>query len=52
VDQILSNDQEYQRIYGELMDEHYIAFFKEKIGKDEKDVTTEEFIKIISTPKN
>lgn len=52
VDQLLSNEQEYQRIYGELMDERYIVFFKEKIGKDEKDVTTDEFIKIISTPKN
>ncbi len=52
VDQLLSNEQEYQRIYGELMDERYIDFFKEKIGKDEKDVTTDEFIKIVSTPKN
>lgn len=51
VDQLLSNEQEYNRIYGELMDEKYIAFFKEKISKDEKKVTTDEFIKIISTPK-
>lgn len=52
VDQLLSNEQEYQRIYAELMDERYIAFFKEKIGKEEKEVTTEEFMKIVSTPKN
>jgi len=52
VDQLLSNKDEYNRIYGELMDEKYIAFFKEKISKDEKDVTTDEFIKIVSTLKN
>lgn len=51
VDQLLSNEQEYHRIYGELMDERYIEFFMEKISKDEKDVTTEEFIKIVTTPK-
>ena len=51
VDQILSNNQEKERIYGELMDERYIAFFKEKITKDEKEVTPEELVKIISTPK-
>jgi len=51
IDQLLSNEQEYQRIFGELMDERYIAFFKEKIDKEEKEVPTEEFIKIISTPK-
>ncbi len=51
VDQLLSNQEEYNRIYGELMDEKYITFFKEKISKDEKDVTTDEFIKIVSTPK-
>jgi len=52
VDQLLSNQEEYNRIYGQLMDEKYIAFFKEKISKDEKDVTTDEFIKIVSKPKN
>lgn len=52
VDQLLSNQEEYNRIYGELMDEKYIAFFKEKISKIEQDVTTDEFIKILSTPKN
>ncbi len=51
VDQLLSNEDEYQRIFGELMDNRYIAFFKEKIDKEEKEVTTDEFIKIISTPK-
>jgi len=51
VDQILSNDQEKERIYGELMDERYITFFKEKISKEEKEATPEEFVKIISTPK-
>lgn len=52
VDQLLSNEQEYQRHFAELMDERYIAFFKEKAGKKEKEVTTDEFVKIISTPKN
>jgi trigger factor len=51
IDQLLSNEQEYQRLFGELMDQRYIAFFKEKIEKDEKEVSTDEFIKIISTPK-
>jgi trigger factor len=51
IDQLLSNEQEYQRIFGELMDQRYIAFFKEKVEKEEKEVETEEFIKIISTPK-
>jgi trigger factor len=51
VDQILGNQQERERIYGELMDERYIAFFKEKITKDEKEVTPEELVKIVSTPK-
>ena len=51
VDQLLSNEEEYQRIFGELMDERYITFFKEKIEKEEKEVATDEFIKIISTPK-
>jgi len=51
VDQILSNQQERERIYGELMDERYISFFKEKVSKDEKEVTPEELVKIVSTPK-
>jgi len=51
VDQLLSSEEEYQRIFGELMDERYITFFKEKIEKEEKEVATDEFVKIISTPK-
>ncbi len=51
VDQLLSNEEEYQRIFGELMDDRYIAFFKEKIEKEEKEVATDEFIKIVSTSK-
>jgi len=51
VDQLLSNEEEYNRIFGELMDERYITFFKEKIDKEEKEVATDEFIKIISKPK-
>lgn len=51
VDQLLSNEEEYNRIFGELMDERYITFFKEKIEKEEKEVDTDEFIKIISKPK-
>jgi len=51
IDQLLSNEQEYNRLFGELMDQRYITFFKEKIEKDEKEVSTDEFIKIISTPK-
>ena len=52
IDQLLSNKEEYNRIFGELMDERYIAFFKEKIEKEEKEVSTDEFIKIVSTPKS
>ncbi len=52
IDQLLSNDKEYERLFGELMDQRYIAFFKEKVEKDEKEVSTDEFISIISkTPK-
>ena len=51
IDQLLSNEQEYQRLFGELMDQRYIAFFKEKVEKEEKEVSTDEFVKIISTPK-
>ncbi len=51
VDQLLSSEEEYQRIFGELMDERYITFFKEKVEKEEKEVATDEFVKIISTPK-
>ncbi len=51
IDQFVSNEEEYQRIFDELMDERYIAFFKEKIEKEEKEVVTDEFIKIISTSK-
>ena len=52
IDQLLSNEQEYQRYFAELMDERYIQFFKEKVGKDEKEVTTDEFVKIVSSQKN
>ncbi len=51
IDQLLGNEQEYQRLFGELMDQRYIAFFKEKVEKEEKEVSTDEFVKIISTPK-
>ena len=51
IDQLLSNEQEYQRLFSELMDQRYIAFFKEKVEKEEKEVSTDEFVKIISTPK-
>ena len=51
IDQLLSNEQEYQRLFGELMDQRYIVFFKEKVEKEEKEVSTDEFVKIISTPK-
>ena len=51
VDQLLSNEQEYQRHFAELMDERYIEFFKDKVKRNEKEVTTDEFVKIISTPK-
>ncbi len=51
VDQLLSSEEEYQRIFGELMDERYVTFFKEKIEKEEKEVATDEFVNIISTPK-
>jgi len=52
VDQLLSSEEEYQRIFSEMMDERYITFFKEKIEKEEKEVATDEFIKIVSIPKH
>jgi trigger factor len=48
VDQILSNKDEEERIAQMIMERKYIAFFKEKIGKDEKEVTLDKFIEIIS----
>jgi trigger factor len=48
VDQILSNKDEEERIAQMIMERKYIAFFKEKVGKNEKEVTLDKFIEIIS----
>ncbi len=48
VNQVLSNEKEKENIAQMLMEKKYTAFFKDKVKKDEKEVTMDEFIKIIS----
>ena len=50
VDQVLSNPQEENRIYDNLKTEKLAKLFKEKVQKEEKEVTVDEFLKIISEP--
>ncbi len=47
VDQILSNKEEGQKIYSELMDEKLSVVFKENIKTVEEVVTTEKFMEIM-----
>lgn len=48
VDQVLSSPQEKERIGQTIMGNKYTRFFKEKITKEEKEVTLEQFIEMIS----
>ena len=47
VDQILSNKEEGQKIYGELMDEKLGVVFKENVKRKEETVTPDQFMEII-----
>lgn len=48
VDQILSNKEEGQKIYGELMDEKLGVVFKENVKRKEESVTPDQFMEIIT----
>ena len=47
VDQILSNKEEGQKIYSDLMDEKLGAIFKENVKRKEEKVSPEKFMEII-----
>jgi trigger factor len=47
VDQILSNKEEGQKIYGELMDEKLGNVFKENVKRKEETVTPDKFMEIM-----
>jgi trigger factor len=48
VDQVLSNPQEENRIYSNLKTEKLAKVFHEHVKKQEKEVTVDEFLKILS----
>lgn len=48
IDNILSNNEEKQKIYNDIQDEKLIKLFKENITAKNKKVTTEKFIEIAS----
>ncbi len=52
VDQILSSPKEKERIGQAIMGNRYIRLFKEKITKEEQEVTFEQFIEMISKQKS
>ncbi|NOY49732.1 MAG: trigger factor [Chlorobi bacterium] len=51
IDSVLSNKEESQRIYNDILDEKYIAFFKENIKFKEKEVDSKKFSEIVSNTK-
>jgi len=51
VDQVLSNQEETERIYRGLMDENYVKLFKEHFKLKEKEVDSEKFFEIASNTK-
>jgi len=51
VDQVLSNQEETERIYRGLMDENYVKLFKEHFKIKEKEVDSEKFFEIASNTK-
>ena len=51
VDNILQNPEERQRIYSGIMDEKFIALFKEKLKLKEKEVDSDKFFEIASNTK-
>ncbi len=50
VDQVLSNPQEESRIYNNLKTEKLAKIFNEKVKKEVKEVTVDEFLKILQGP--
>ena len=51
IDSVLSNPEEKQRIQNDLMDEKYIALFKEHVKFKEKEVDSKKFSEIVSNTK-
>ncbi len=51
IDSVLSNKEESQRIYNDILDEKYIALFKESIKFKEKEVDSKKFSEIVSNTK-
>jgi len=51
IDSVLQNKEERQRIENDLMDEKYIALFKEHIKFKEKEVDSKKFSEIVSNTK-
>jgi len=51
IDSVLQNKEERQRIENDLMDEKYIALFKENIKFKEKEVDSKKFSEIVSNTK-
>jgi len=52
VDTIMKNDKEVKRIYDEMYDKKMIELFKEKINSTSKEVTFEEFAKLVGHNHN
>lgn len=51
IDNILQNPEERQRVYSGIMDEKFIALFKEKLKLKEKEVDSDKFFEIASNTK-
>jgi trigger factor len=47
VDTIMKNEKEVKRIYDEMYDKKMITLFKEKVNTTAKDITFEEFVKLV-----
>ncbi len=48
IDQVLSNSEEKRKIYDDIQDEKLVKLFKDNLTTEVKEVTTEEFIEIVS----
>lgn len=51
IDSVLQNQEEKQKIQNDLLDEKFIALFKENVKMAKKNVTTEQFVEIASNTK-
>ena len=47
VDTIMKNEKEVKRIYDEMYDKKMIELFKEKVNTNAKNITFEEFVKLV-----